>query len=225
METRILQGARIQERIFAEVRTKINDSIQESGKGPGIVFLGFEGVPLNKYSMPLHVKAAIDSGFRVASHLLPEEITFQELNNLIGKYNEDSETNAIVILQPVPGHINPILLENLIKPEKEVEGFHPQNMLGSMVPELCINPYPMCLPEALKEIFNDEGVKIRKDDEWLFVLDDGFFTNPLTQMIVRTAASKVVPKDSPVTFINKESGHLQKYLKIADFLVVVSKHP
>jgi methylenetetrahydrofolate dehydrogenase (NADP+)/methenyltetrahydrofolate cyclohydrolase len=57
------------------------------------------------------------------------------------------------------------------------------------------------------------------------VLDDGFFINTLTKMIVRSAASMVVPKDSPVTFINKNSVNLIDHVRRADFLVVVTKYP
>jgi methylenetetrahydrofolate dehydrogenase (NADP+)/methenyltetrahydrofolate cyclohydrolase len=118
-----------------------------------------------------------------------------------------------------------MLTENAIVPAKEVEGFHPQNMLGTMVPGIAANPYPMCLPEALHRIFLEEGVSVRKDDAWVFVLDDEFFTNPLTHMIVRTAAAKAVPKDSPLTIINRTSGKLVGHVRSADFLVVVSKTP
>jgi 5,10-methylene-tetrahydrofolate dehydrogenase/methenyl tetrahydrofolate cyclohydrolase len=94
-----------------------------------------------------------------------------------------------------------------------------------MMPDTGLNPYPMCLPEALALIFEEDHILPHKDQEWVFVLDDEFFTNPLTYMIVRAAASKAVPKYCPVSYINKESGKLVEYIKKADFLVVVSKFP
>jgi methylenetetrahydrofolate dehydrogenase (NADP+)/methenyltetrahydrofolate cyclohydrolase len=225
METRILQGTGIQERIFTQVKMQVMESVAASGNTPGIAFISFEGVPLSKYSIPLHLKVATDSGFRVFHDHLPADVSFANVQETIRKHNEEQQVHAIVILQPVPPHLNPILVENLIRPEKEVEGFHPMNMLGTMLPEIGINPYPMCLPSALKEILTEEGVSVRPDDEWLFVLDDEFFTNPLTMMIVRASASRVVPKESPLTFINKESHKLEEHIRKADFLVVVSKFP
>ena len=44
-------------------------------------------------------------------------------------------------------------------------------------------------------------------------------------MVVRTAASKVVPDDCPVTILNKNSEKIIEHCKRADFLVVVSKTP
>jgi methylenetetrahydrofolate dehydrogenase (NADP+) / methenyltetrahydrofolate cyclohydrolase len=225
METKILKGTRIQEKIFLQVKQQIQEIAETSQRAPGIAFIGFEGVPLSKYSIPLHIKMAMDAGFRVYHEIKPPEVSFNEICEIIDKFNNDPEVDAIVILQPVPIHLNPILVENRIRPEKEVEGFHPQNMLGTMIPDISNNPYPMCLPEALIEIFREDDIELRKNAGWLFILDDEFFSNPLTTMVVRAAASKVVPKESPLTFINKESLQLQEYCMKADFLVVVSKFP
>ena len=63
----------------------------------------------------------------------------------------------------------------------------------------------MCLPEALFEMFREAEVQPQKDQEWVFLLDEGFFSNTLTKMIVRAAASRVVPDDCAVTFVNKDS--------------------
>jgi methylenetetrahydrofolate dehydrogenase (NADP+)/methenyltetrahydrofolate cyclohydrolase len=226
METRILQVNKIQERIYGEVKAEIQRcSVTRFGRTPGIAFLGFEGVPLGKYTLPLHLKAAMDTGFRVFHHIFPADVGFPEVAALIDRYNDDPEVNAIVILQPVPVHLNPILVENQIRPQKEVEGFHPQNMLGTMIPEINSHSCPMCLPQALMEIFREENLTIKKGSPWLFILDDEFLSNPLTRMIVRAAASRVVPKESPVTFINKDSEMVAAYCKNADYLVVVSKTP
>ena len=83
----------------------------------------------------------------------------------------------------------------------------------------------MCLPTALYELFKNGGVQVQKDQEWVFVLDDEFFSNPFTNMIARIAAIKAVPANNSVTIVNKNSGKLVEHIKRADFLVVVSKDP
>jgi len=83
----------------------------------------------------------------------------------------------------------------------------------------------MCLPTALAEMFSDAGVQFEKDREWIFVLDDEFVSNPLTNMVVKSAASKVVPHDCSMTMINKSSKNLLDYFKRADVLVIVTKSP
>jgi methylenetetrahydrofolate dehydrogenase (NADP+)/methenyltetrahydrofolate cyclohydrolase len=94
-----------------------------------------------------------------------------------------------------------------------------------MMPDARVSKYPMLLPTALYELFKDGNIRVRKDQEWVFVLDDEFFTNPFTNMIFRTAALKAVPDNNAFTIANKNSSQLDSHIKRADYLVVVTKEP
>jgi methylenetetrahydrofolate dehydrogenase (NADP+)/methenyltetrahydrofolate cyclohydrolase len=225
METMIIKGDSVKEKIFDEVKNEIAGLQGKYHRVPGIAFIGFSCVPLAKYNIPLHVQLAEALGFKVWKEIEPENVTEEEVFELIEKLNNDDEIHAIVLLQPLPAHLNPIRIINKIDPCKEVEGFHPVNMLSTLIPDIQTTKYPMCLPAALFEMFREAGMQIGKDQEWVFVLDDEFFSNTLTNMIVRTAASKVVPYDCAVTILNKNSQKLIEHCKRADFLVVVSKTP
>ena len=225
METKIIKGEMIRDQIFGEVKAEIAGLMSHHDIAPCIAFVGFNCVPLAKYNIPMHIQMARNVGLKVVTEILHEEATEDEIFALIDRLNANDEVHAIVLLQPLPEHLNPVRIMNRIDPIKEVEGFHPQNMIQTMIPELKNGRYPMCLPTALYEMFKEADLKIPDEKEWVFVLDDGFFTNSLTKMIVRSAASVVVPKNSPVTFINKESKYLIDHIKKADFLVVVTKFP
>jgi methylenetetrahydrofolate dehydrogenase (NADP+)/methenyltetrahydrofolate cyclohydrolase len=103
---------------------------------------------------------------------MADDATEEDVFVLIEKLNADHDIHAIVLLQPLPLQLNPIRIVNKIDPGKEVEGFHPENMMGTLIPELKTNKYPMCLPAALFEMFKEAGVEVQKDQEWVFVLDD-----------------------------------------------------
>jgi len=112
---------------------------------------------------------------------------------------------------------------NRIDPSKEVEGFHPQNIIYTLMPDINENAQPMCLPTALKELFANNDIKSRKDDEWVLLLDDEFYANQLVNMVTRTAFIKAVPADNVMTIVNRNSGKLRELCSRADFLVVVTK--
>jgi len=225
METKIIKGDLIKDKIFTEVKTEISALQEKYHKAPGIAFIGFLCVPLAKYNIPMHVQLAQSMGMKVTTEIMANDATEEEIFDLIDKLNANDEVNAIVLLQPLPEQLNPVRIVNRIDPAKEVEGFHPVNMMGTMVPDIHTTSYPMCLPTALFEMFMEANVHIQKDQEWVFVLDDGFFSNTLTKMIVRAAASCVVPNDCGVTFVNKDSKNLVEHCKRADILVVVTKTP
>jgi len=225
METKIIKGDFIKDRIFNEVKAEISALAEKHGKVPGIAFIGYPCVPLAKYNIPLHVQLAQSMGMKVTSEIMENDASEEEVFKLIDRLNADVEIHAIVLLQPLPDQLNPIRIINRIDPAKEVEGFHPVNMMSTMIPDIQTNRFPMCLPAALSELFRDAEVHPQKDQEWVFLLDDEFFFNALTRMIVRTAASQVVPNDNALTIINRNSGKLAAYCQRADFLVVVTKTP
>jgi methylenetetrahydrofolate dehydrogenase (NADP+) / methenyltetrahydrofolate cyclohydrolase len=225
METKIIKGDLIKEKIFNEVKEEIAVLKKRYNKEPGIAFVGFAGVPLAKYNIPLHVQTAEAAGFKVYKEITDENATEKNMFDLIEQLNNNKNIHAIVLLQLLPEHLNPIRIINKIDRNKEVEGFHPENMLSTLIPDIERNKYPMCLPSALMEMFKDANVQFTKDQEWVFVLDDEFISNNLTNMIVKTAASKVVPHDCSISIINKNSKNLIDSCKRADVLVVVTKHP
>ncbi len=225
METKIIKGDLIKDKIFNEVKTEISMLQEKYHAAPGIAFIGFSCVPLAKYNIPLHVQTAQFMGMKVTSDILANDTTEKEVFDLIDSLNANDEVHAIVLLQPLPDQLNPVRIVNRIDPAKEVEGFHPLNMMSTMIPDIQTGRYPMCLPEALFEMFREAEIQTRKDQEWVFLLDDGFFSNTLTKMIVRAAASRVVPNDCAVTFVNKDSKNMVDQCKRADILVVVTKSP
>lgn len=225
METTIIKGDFIKDKIFSEVRTEISELQKTTDKVPGIAFIGFPCVPLAKYNIPLHLQLAKSMGMNVTSEILENDAKEEEVFALIDRLNRDDEIHAIVMLQPLPEQLNPIRIVNRIDPAKEVEGFHPVNMMNTLIPDLQTKRYPMCLPTALFELFREAGIKPKKDQEWVFLLDDEFFFNTLTRMIVRTAASQVVPNDNAFSIVNRNSEKIADHCKRADFLVVVTKTP
>jgi methylenetetrahydrofolate dehydrogenase (NADP+) / methenyltetrahydrofolate cyclohydrolase len=225
METIILKGEIAKDRILAETRTQVSDLKKMYEKKPGIAFIGFEGVPLAKYTVPLHVHLAEDLGFRVFLEMQKEDIGEKDVLDLIMALNMNEDVHAIVVFQPVPAHLNPMRIINRIDPAKEVEGFHPQNMLSTLLPDVIPGRFPMCLPAALQEILSEAKLSPGGDQQWLFLADDEFLVNPLTKMIIHTAAMKVVPAGCRMTFLCRSSRFLMQECKQADWLVVVTKHP
>jgi 5,10-methylene-tetrahydrofolate dehydrogenase/methenyl tetrahydrofolate cyclohydrolase len=72
--------------------------------------IGFSGVPLGKYNMPLHVNTARQLGFKVFQTVLPEDVTAETLGNLIDQQSTDENTDAILLLQPLPPNLNPLVM-------------------------------------------------------------------------------------------------------------------
>ena len=223
METKTIKDTGLKEKILGDVMVNIEKLAASYNKRPGIAFIGFMGVPLGKYNIPFHLKMATDLGFKVFNMTMPDDISEEELFFIIDELNNDDEVHVIVLLQPLPEHLVPVRIMNRIDPEKEVEGFHPQNMLKTMMPDIAVDAHPMCLPEALKELFENNAISGNQDDEWVLLLDEEFYENQLVNMVTRTAFMKAVPEGNVLSIVNRSSSKLKEHCKRADFLVVVTK--
>lgn len=225
MKTKVIKDAGLKDQILGEVKRKIETLEAKHHKRPGIAFIGFMGVPLGKYNIPFHVQMAKVLGFEVFDETQADDISEEELFRHIDELNKNDDIHAIVLLQPLPKHLIPVRIMNRIDPRKEVEGFHPQNMINTLMPDIAENAYPMCLPTALYELIKSNEISMKKDDEWVLLLDDEFFSNQLVNMVTRAAFIKAVPEDNILTIVNRNSEKLPEYCKRADFLVVVTKEP
>ena len=225
METKIIKDIALKDQILGHVASEINRLEEEHDKKPGIAFVGFMGVPLGKYNIPFHINLAQHVGFNVFNETQPDDISEEELFMRIDELNKNDEVHAIVLLQPLPSHLIPVRIMNRIDPGKEVEGFHPQNMLKTLMPSIAEDSLPMCLPTALYELFKSNEIEVKKDDEWVLLLDEEFFSNQLVNMVTRAAFIKAVPDDCILTIVNRKSQKLIEYCSRADFLVVVTKEP
>lgn len=223
--TKVIKDIALRDRILSEVKAKIIRSENMYGGKPGIAFIGFMGVPLGKYNIPFHINLAKQMGFRVFNEVQVDDIQEKDLFEVIDRLNMNDEIHAIVLLQPLPAHLVPIRIMNRIASKKEVEGFHPQNMLKALMPDIAGNAHPMCLPTALEELFKSNKITIKKDEEWVLLLDKEFFSNQLVNMVTRSAFIKAVPDDCILTIVNRKSDKLKDYCARADFLVVVTKEP
>ena len=61
-----------------------------------------------------------------------DDITEAELLAKVEELNQDSEIDGFIVQLPLPKHIDPDKVIEAIRPEKDVDGFHPMN-LGRMV--------------------------------------------------------------------------------------------
>lgn len=226
METRVLNGVIYKDRIFFRIKEEINNLSNDSDGKPGITFIAMTGhEPLMKYTLALHEQAAKDLGFNVKTEILSCEAPEKKLFELIDRLNADDSVHAIVLLQPMPAHINAIRIINRIDPVKEVEGFHSSHLVKMLARDVQNIQYPMVLPTALNALFEEAGITKPVGTEWVFVADDEFFSRPFTNMVVKTACPQVVPDNCSITIVNKNSSHLADHIQQADFLFIISKCP
>ncbi|HBA68014.1 MAG TPA: bifunctional methylenetetrahydrofolate dehydrogenase/methenyltetrahydrofolate cyclohydrolase, partial [Lachnospiraceae bacterium] len=102
-------------------------------------------------------KACAYIGIRSLAYELEEETTQEELLALIEELNGRKDVNGILVQLPLPAHIEEDKIIGAIRPEKDVDGFHPQS-----VGALCIGRpgFVSCTPAGIIQLLKRSGIEI-----------------------------------------------------------------
>lgn len=102
-------------------------------------------------------KAAEKIGLKAELFHFPENISQEEVLNLISRLNADSQTSGIIVQLPLPVHLNTHKIINHIMPQKDVDGFNPYNtgMLQNNERPYFVAATPLGIMTMLKNIYSD----------------------------------------------------------------------
>jgi 5,10-methylene-tetrahydrofolate dehydrogenase/methenyl tetrahydrofolate cyclohydrolase len=128
MTASILDGSAVAKEIRAKVAAEVAARV-ESGKSiPGLatVLVG-EDTASQAYVRSKH-KACQEVGIRSFGYTPPATASQAEVEDLVGKLNEDPQVNGILVQLPLPSGLDEQNVLKLISIEKDVDGFHPLNI-------------------------------------------------------------------------------------------------
>ncbi len=118
--------------IAAEVRRKIKHKIDARRKNglriPGLAVVLVGDDPASEIYVRNKRLACDESGLISSSYNLPDDTTEGDLLALIDKLNNDTGIDGILVQFPLPAQIDPDKVTEQIKPDKDVDGFHPYNI-------------------------------------------------------------------------------------------------
>lgn len=105
------------------------------------------------------VKRCEKTGVAVRAITLPEDVSQSRLVEAIQKLNEDRSVHGILLLRPLPAHIDDDLIRNTLAPEKDVDGITDGSLAGVFVGTDL--GFPPCTPQACMEMLDYYGVEVK----------------------------------------------------------------
>ena len=118
--------------IAADLRAKIavesEKLISETGVVPGIAVVIVGEDPASQVYVASKGKAAKECNFHSVQHSLAADTSEADLLALVDSLNRDDAIHGILVQLPLPDHINEAKVLDLIRPDKDVDGFHPINV-------------------------------------------------------------------------------------------------
>ncbi len=120
--------------VLKEIYARIRDNILLFERQPRLEIILIGQDPAAEYYVDNLQKKGDQNGIKVNLLRLPVKVGQQEIENLIVELNGNTDIDGIMLQKPLPEHLDEIVINSLIDPEKDVDGFHPVN-LGKLVLE------------------------------------------------------------------------------------------
>lgn len=139
-ENKIIDGKEISAQIREKVKEFGETLKKESGRTPGLAVVLVGENPASKVYVKNKIEKTKEVGFTSIEHKLNDDVSEEELLNVVKNLNEDDKVQGILVQLPLPKHINADKVLDTIKPVKDVDGFHAENVgklwsgLNSLVP-------------------------------------------------------------------------------------------
>jgi methylenetetrahydrofolate dehydrogenase (NADP+)/methenyltetrahydrofolate cyclohydrolase len=116
-------AARVREEVKAEAR-----KLKERGVTPGLAVILVGDDPASHIYVKNKEKAAAEAGVETFDHRMPASTTQVELLGVVKKLNADGKVHGILCQLPLPSHIDSNVILDAISPDKDVDGFHADNI-------------------------------------------------------------------------------------------------
>jgi methylenetetrahydrofolate dehydrogenase (NADP+)/methenyltetrahydrofolate cyclohydrolase len=128
VSARILDGKAIAATLLTQIHERVRHKIAAGVPVPGLAVLMVGNNPASQVYVRNKRQACERAGITSFSHDLPETTTQAELLALIDQLNADKRVDGILVQLPLPPHIDTETVIERIRPDKDVDGFHPYNI-------------------------------------------------------------------------------------------------
>lgn len=128
MTAKLINGKAIAAKVTQDVKQRIDARKAKNLRLPGLAVILVGQDPASEIYVRNKRKACEEAGIISTSHDLSTATTEQELLDLIDDLNNDSGIDGILVQFPLPAHIDADKVTECIRPDKDVDGFHPYNI-------------------------------------------------------------------------------------------------
>ncbi len=209
----IIDGKAISAAVRAEITADTAAFIKETGVTPGLAVVIVGSDPASQVYVRNKRKACTEVGFYSEAYELPEETTQEELESLVDKLNADPKIHGILVQLPLPRHLDEQRILLRIRPEKDVDAFHPYNVGRIMIGDYNYLP---CTPAGVMELLKRSGIDCN-GKECVVVGRSNIVGKPMAMLLLQA--------NGTVTICHSRTKNLSETTRRADILVAAIGKP
>ena len=209
---KIIDGKKISAEIKEELKTEVA-AYAAQGKKCALAVIQVGADPASSVYVRNKKKACAYIGIESLSYELPEETTEEELLALIQKLNDNPDVHGILCQLPLPKHICEDHVIQAIDPQKDVDGFHPQNVGALVVGK---KGFVSCTPAGIIQLLKRSNIEIA-GKHCVVIGRSNIVGKPMAMLLLAA--------DATVTICHSKTANLAEITRQADILVAAVGKP
>jgi methylenetetrahydrofolate dehydrogenase (NADP+)/methenyltetrahydrofolate cyclohydrolase len=206
MPARILDGKALAAQVRAGVKAKVA-AMAQRGTTPGLAVILAGDDPASKVYVRNKTRACEEVGVRSQQIDYPASVTQEELMGRIRKLNADPAVHGILVQLPLPKHIDSARALEAVAPQKDVDGFHAENMGALLAGEPGLVP---CTPAGVMRLLESAAIALA-GRRAVVIGRSNIVGKPLALLLLQ--------RDATVTICHSKTRDLEKIAREADILV------
>lgn len=208
MSAKILDGKQVAELIQLDIAARVKERIRQNKRPPGLAVIIVGEDPASKIYVHNKRIACEKLGFYSIAHDLPEDITQQQLENIIDELNTNDQVDGIIVQTPLPRHLDPWRIIERIRFDKDVDGFHPYNVGKLALRRPLLRP---CTPYGIIRLLKHYSIPL----QGLNAVVVG-----ASNIVGRPMALELLLNKATVSVCHRYTKDLANHIQQADLLIV-----
>ena len=153
----IIDGKQLSAKLKQEMAAQVVSLKEQYGRVPSLVVILVGENPASQSYVRGKIKACAECGFDSRLVTMPESVSEAELLAEIERLNAEQDVDGILVQLPLPKHIDEEKVIDAIALEKDVDGFHPDNVANLWLGKPCIVP---CTPKGIMQMIAECGFSV-----------------------------------------------------------------
>ena len=217
MPAEVIDGKAIARHIREQIAAQ-TAALVSRGVRPGLAVILVGDDPASAVYVRSKGKACEEAGMHSVTLRLPATTNEGELLAHVDALNADEAVHGILVQMPLPKQIHTDTVIRRIRPEKDVDGFHPVNMGKLLIGER--DGFAPCTPSGVQELLLRSGVETR-GSEVVIVGRSNIVGKPMAALMVQSGAGG----DATVTICHSRTREMPAQTRRADILIAAAGRP
>ena len=212
MSAKIIDGNKLSEAMRVEITQQVEQLRAESGVTPGLAAVLVGDDPASQIYVRNKRRACEKAGIHSTLHNLDATTSQTNLLELVARLNEDLSVHGILVQLPLPKQIDEEAIVDAVDPEKDIDGFGPENLglLAAGRPR-----FLPCTPAGVQQMLIRSGIQV-EGSHVVIVGRSSIVGKPLSLILMQKAAGA----NATVTVCHSRTRDIAAVTRQADIVVV-----